>query len=933
MIKKYKDGGVYEGEGTFLTKKREGKGEMRYANGDVYNGDWKDDVRCGNGRFKALKERYEYNGEWENDTFHGKGTLTKSNGQSYTGCFVNGKYEGNGTLKLSGGGRYVGNFENDQYHGRGRLYDRSNKLVYEGEYKNGFKSGHGTEHTELYTYTGSFLNGKFHGSGRLNYKNGDWIFGTFSQGKPVGVSKCQLTDKNGNVYTGTISDEQYSGEGTLTMKNGIVYQGIFAAGKKNGTFTVTQPDGSAQTVQYKNDKKVTEKASAEKDTATKKKTNKKSDTAKAEEKPKEEKKPTSRKKSAEQAESAKKPEDTAKKTTRSRKPTFSSPEFELLYTQCQEAVTKARASASKARAVQSECKRNRLSKESSLRYKSMELIRMADNQFEHYRGEKRFDKFHGYGIYSFADHSTYEGEWKEGKRTGKGIFIYSSKTEWSKDKYEGEFVDGSRNGKGVYTHATGEVIEGEFKDGQPSGYAVYTWTNGKIYEGRFIDGEISGMGILTTKEKEKYIGQFEKGKLQGKGIYIKSTTQYEGDFVDSKFNGKGIYHYKDLLYVGDFKDDAFNGKGRVTWPDGTTYEGDLADSKRNGTGILIRPNGERFEGEWKDSELVKGMHYSAAGELLETIPPEEETPKPNESEAKKQQTDTAPKTETAPMFMPEPADSGITFADVAGLEEVKDEIRYHVLEPLRDPSVAATFGVTPGGKLLLYGPPGTGKTLIARAIAGEVKAAFYSISCQDLISKWLGESSERLNRLFDEAQQNERAIIFFDEFDSVASKRDGGGNGASGEMARFVATFLTKVDGFKQRDKDKMLLLIAATNRPWALDSAMLRGGRFDTQIYVGMPDQPAREFLVNRALSALPLDETVDLKQLAADLEGYGGGDIVAACDKIRLAAYRQSVRQGKTHRITREDCDTVLQGMHNHVSAEEMARFEAYKNGHNAT
>ena len=151
MIKKYKDGGVYNGEGTFLTKKREGKGEMRYANGDVYTGDWKDDVRCGSGRFKALRERYEYNGEWANDTFHGTGTLILANGQRYTGSFANGKYEGKGTLTLSGGGYYTGNFENGQYHGRGRLYDSSHRLVYEGEYRNGFKSGHGTEKVEQYT--------------------------------------------------------------------------------------------------------------------------------------------------------------------------------------------------------------------------------------------------------------------------------------------------------------------------------------------------------------------------------------------------------------------------------------------------------------------------------------------------------------------------------------------------------------------------------------------------------------------------------------------------------------------------------------------------------------------------------------------------------------------------------------------------------------
>ncbi len=280
-------------------------------------------------------------------------------------------------------------------------------------------------------------------------------------------------------------------------------------------------------------------------------------------------------------------------------------------------------------------------------------------------------------------------------------------------------------------------------------------------------------------------------------------------------------------------------------------------------------------------------------------------------------------------FTSESPKDGISFADVAGLTDVKEQIVFHVLEPMRNPELAAAYGIKPGGKILLYGPPGTGKTFIARAIAGEVNAAFYAVNCQDLISKYMGDSSKQLDKLFDEAQKNEKAIIFFDEFDSVASKRGDGTSGVDAEMARFVATFLTKVDGFKQSDTNKMLLLIAATNRPWALDSAMLRGGRFDTQIYVGVPDQKAREFMVQKAMKNLPLELDVDLTKLAMALDGYGGGDIVAICDKIRLEAYKRSVRLGTKQNITREDCNAILSSVHNHISAEEMAKFVAYRNG----
>lgn len=282
-----------------------------------------------------------------------------------------------------------------------------------------------------------------------------------------------------------------------------------------------------------------------------------------------------------------------------------------------------------------------------------------------------------------------------------------------------------------------------------------------------------------------------------------------------------------------------------------------------------------------------------------------------------------------PSFTSESSNGGITFNDVAGLDDVKEQIIFHVLEPMINPSLAEAYGIKPGGKILLYGPPGTGKTFIARAIAGEVDAAFYSVNCQDLISKYMGDSSKQLDKLFDEAQKNERAIIFFDEFDSVASKRGDGTSGVDAEMARFVATFLTKVDGFKKSETCKMLLLIAATNRPWALDSAMLRGGRFDTQIYVGVPDQKAREFMVNKAMKNLPLDPDVDLQKLAKALEGFGGGDIVAVCDKIRLEAYKRSVRLGTKQNITIDDCNAILSSVRNHITTEEMAKFISYRNG----
>ncbi len=287
--------------------------------------------------------------------------------------------------------------------------------------------------------------------------------------------------------------------------------------------------------------------------------------------------------------------------------------------------------------------------------------------------------------------------------------------------------------------------------------------------------------------------------------------------------------------------------------------------------------------------------------------------------------------EDTPTFKPVEAskEDKITFADVAGLQDVKDQIIFNVIEPLKNPELAKKYKVKAGGKVILYGPPGTGKTFIARAIAGEVDAVFYAINCQDLISKYMGESSKQLDALFEQAQQNERAIIFFDEFDSVASKREDSTGGVDAEMARFVATFLTKVDGFKKSKTCKMLLLIAATNRPWALDTAMTRGGRFDTQIYVGMPDLPARQFMVNKAMKDLPLAEDVNLQTIAEELDGFCGGDINAICDKIKVEAYKRSVRSGKESVITVADCNKYIKGAKRNVSKADLARFEEYREG----
>ncbi|MBQ4509708.1 MAG: AAA family ATPase, partial [Clostridia bacterium] len=528
-----------------------------------------------------------------------------------------------------------------------------------------------------------------------------------------------------------------------------------------------------------------------------------------------------------------------------------------------------------------------------------------------YTGQWKNDKRNGKGTHHFANGDVYTGQWKNGEKHGTGCYTWGKSTEQSGDKYEGDWNNGFITGKGVYTFANGDRYEGDFVDGKHTGKGIFTWLDGDRYEGDFVDGKRTGKGIYIWANGDRYEGDFVDSKCTGKGVYIWANgSRYEGDFVDDKRTGKGIYIWANGdRYEGDFVNNEHTGKGVFAWANGDKYEGDLVNGSFHGQGTFTYADGKIERGEWKNGEFVDKK-------LLE-----------NNNQNSNNQNVSAVKNEAEnPLFSPESTNGGITFKDVAGLNDVKEQITFHVLEPMKNPELAKAYGIKPGGKILLYGPPGTGKTLVARTIAGEIDAPFFSVSCQDLISKWLGESSERLNNLFDEVEKHEKAIVFFDEFDSVAAKRDDANQ--SKEIARFVATFLTRVDGFKPT-QNKMLLLIAATNRPWSIDSAMLRGGRFDTQIYVGVPDKEAREFLVNKSLGKLPLNEDVDLNELAMRFEGFGGGDITAICDKIGLEAYKKSVKLGKMQKVSREDCENALKNAKNSITAEELDKFEAYKKG----
>ena len=263
----------------------------------------------------------------------------------------------------------------------------------------------------------------------------------------------------------------------------------------------------------------------------------------------------------------------------------------------------------------------------------------------------------------------------------------------------------------------------------------------------------------------------------------------------------------------------------------------------------------------------------------------------------------------------------VRFDDVAGLEDVKAVIRRRVIYPFLHPEITKRYKKKAGGGVLLYGPPGTGKTMIAKAIAAELDATFFSVKCSDIISKWVGEAEKNLQRLFAVSRACERAVVFLDETEAIVSRR----GGDSTVMNRVIPEFLAQVDGLETGEST--LLLLGATNRPWDMDEAALRTGRFGELIYVALPDLPARLWMLHHALAGVPMAETIDLETLAQRLEGYSGADITGLVEKAKDRPYEREIQAGQPSRLEPADIDAALASTRPSVTPAILARYEKFK------
>jgi transitional endoplasmic reticulum ATPase len=225
----------------------------------------------------------------------------------------------------------------------------------------------------------------------------------------------------------------------------------------------------------------------------------------------------------------------------------------------------------------------------------------------------------------------------------------------------------------------------------------------------------------------------------------------------------------------------------------------------------------------------------------------------------------------------------VTYEDIGGLKNEVQKVREMIELPLRHPEIFERIGIEAPKGVLLYGPPGTGKTLLAKAVANETNANFYSIGGPEIMSKFYGESEERLRETFKQAQENAPSIIFIDEIDSIAPKREE----VSGDVEkRVVSQLLTLMDGIGSRGK---LVVIGATNRPDALDPALRRPGRFDREIEIGIPDQEGRFDILQIHTRGMPLTEDVNLESFAKITHGFVGADLEALSKEAAMRSLRR--------------------------------------------
>ena len=242
-----------------------------------------------------------------------------------------------------------------------------------------------------------------------------------------------------------------------------------------------------------------------------------------------------------------------------------------------------------------------------------------------------------------------------------------------------------------------------------------------------------------------------------------------------------------------------------------------------------------------------------------------------------------------------PETEAVTFADVGGLDTVKEQVRRKIILPFQKPSLFQKFKKRVGGGILMYGPPGCGKTLIARATAGECKARFFNVAISDVLDMYIGESESKLHALFEKARGGAPSVLFFDEVEALGGKRQ---YARESSASKLVSQFLSEMDGFAQNNHG--VLILGATNVPWSVDAAFLRPGRFDRFLFVPPPDRAARETILRLHLRGRPVAGEPDVAYLAKQSSGFSGADLRHLVETSADVAIEETLAAGEERPIS---------------------------------
>ena len=341
--------------------------------------------------------------------------------------------------------------------------------------------------------------------------------------------------------------------------------------------------------------------------------------------------------------------------------------------------------------------------------------------------------------------------------------------------------------------------------------------------------------------------------------------------------------------------------------------------------------------ELRDPNCMKKDHYES---VINGIKPFLENPKALMPKKKASNDTSDDKIKTTDWFAaPIP---NLKLSDIAGLKDVKDEFMVNIFAPT-DPKYADIYkkyrGDDVGLQILLYGPPGTGKTHAVKCLAGAMGCKIAVVQIKDVMANLVGDGAKIISEIFEQARKYEKTIIFFDEIDAIASSREGEDSRHTKEQ---LTTLLTNMDGFTSNPAPGQIrIVIAATNRPWALDSAVKRGGRFDTQIYIPLPDAAAREKLIRLALGKdkagknkvdIPLAADVTIDWLVERTRGYAGADIKSICRQAIALPLRREIfsrYDGKYQAdcVTKNDFEEVFNKYINSITYDSLIEFDAYR------